>query len=145
MSRNVTQHLVWMISTAVLAILLAAAAPPAYAGEGYAPVVTEFLGLMESREDLQKSVNAAIDGADLNDIRDMDGFVDYLDDLVTFVPTEREIVPECLKFYYIVNQAPGDALNRDEEFNVWMKSLVQAWADWSSYAGITLAQVTGLR
>jgi phosphatidylserine decarboxylase precursor len=147
MSRNVTQRLMRAVNATVLAILLASATPPAYAGDAYAPVVTEFLGLMESRQDLQESVSAAIDGADLKDIRDMDGFVDYLDELVTFVPTEREIVPECLKFYYIVNQAPDDALNKDEAFNAWMKRLVQAWGSFldtpASAAGIeTFTQAT---
>ena len=53
---------------------------------------------------------------------------------------EREVVPECLKFYYIINQAPGDALNRDEQFNAWMKDLVAAWGAYldtpASAAGI---------
>ena len=87
----------------------------------------ELLGLMESRPDLRDSVEAAIDTAALEDIGDVDQFIAYLDRLVTFVPTEREVVPECLKFYYIINQAPDDALNRDVQFNAWMKELVSAW------------------
>ena len=102
--------------------------------------MTELLNLMESRPDMQESVGAAIEVADLKDIRDMDDFLSYLDHLVTFVPTEREVVPECLKFYYIVNQAPGDALNEDQQFNAWMKDLVQAWGTFldtpASAAGI---------
>jgi phosphatidylserine decarboxylase precursor len=125
---------------AVLVLLLAVPVAEVRADDAYEPVVTEFLGLMESRPDLEYSVEAAIEVADLKDIRDMGGFVDYLDALVTLVPTEREVVPECLKFYYIVNQAPGDTLNEDDQFNAWMKDLVQAWGSFldtpASAAGI---------
>ena len=140
MLRNETRRLAQLTSVAILAFLLVDTAPGVQAGDAYEPVVTELLGLMESRADLRESVAAAIEIADLKDIRDMDEFVAYLDKLVTFVPTEREVVPECLKFYYIVNQAPGDALNKDEQFNAWMKDLVHAWGTFldtpASVAGI---------
>lgn len=57
----------------------------------------------------------------------MDAFLAYLDALVTFVPNERELAPRVLKLYYIVDQAPGDQLNRDESFSAWLKKLVEAW------------------
>ncbi|MDJ0793529.1 MAG: phophatidylserine decarboxylase associated domain-containing protein [Woeseiaceae bacterium] len=140
MSRNGTRRQARSTGVAILAFLLIFALPGVQAGSDYEPVVTELLGLMESRPDLQESVEAAIDIADLKDVRDMDEFVAYLDQLVTFVPTEREVVPECLKFYYIINQAPGNALNDDEQFNAWMKDLVRAWGTFldtpASAAGI---------
>jgi phosphatidylserine decarboxylase len=140
MLRNRAQRLLQLASVAVLAFLLAVSTPGAHAGDDYEPVVTGLLGLIESRPDLKDSVEAAIDTADLKDIRDLDGFVTYLNKLVTLVPTEREVVPECLKFYYIVNQAPGDALNNDEQFSAWMKDLVRAWGTFldtpASAAGI---------
>ena len=111
----------WRLSCiALLALLLVIPFAEARADAAYEPVVAEFLGLMEARPDLRDSVEAAIAIADLKGAQDMDGFVAYLDALVTLVPTEREVVPECLKFYYIVNQAPGDALNEDEQFNAWL-------------------------
>ena len=127
MLRNRAQRPVQLAGVAVLAFLLAVSVPWARAGDDYEPAVTALLSLMESRPGLKDSVEAAIEIADLKDVRDLDEFVAYLNKLVTFVPTEREVVPECLKFYYIVNQAPGDALNEDEQFSAWMKDLVQAW------------------
>ena len=140
MLRNRTTRRVRPTCAWILALLLAVSLAGARAADGHEPVVDEFLGLMESRPELRASVEAAIDIAGVNGIEDMGGFVDYLDDLVTFVPTEREVVPECLKFYYIVNQAPDDALNEDEQFNAWMKDLVRAWGSFldtpASAAGI---------
>ena len=54
---------------------------------------------------------------------------EYLDELVTWVPTERELVPKVLQIYYIVNQAPQDSLNKDEQFSAWMHRLVQVYGD----------------
>lgn len=140
MLRNRILGLARSSCVAILALLLAASNAEARAADDYQPVVTEFLGLMESRPDLEASVDAAIEKAGLEGIEDMDSFVDYVDDLVTLVPTEREVVPECLKFYYVVNQAPGDALNKDEQFNAWMNDLVRAWGSFldtpASAAGI---------
>jgi phosphatidylserine decarboxylase precursor len=125
MLRNQIQRLTELASVTVLAFAVSTAG--VYAGDYHEPVVNDFLGLMESRPDLRESVAAAIVTADLQGIDDVDEFVAYLDRLVTLVPTEREVVPECLKFYFIVNQAPGDALNEDVQFNDWMKDLVRAW------------------
>ena len=140
MLRNKTWGRARASCVAVLALLLAVTLADARAADDYQPVVNEFLGLMDSRPDLRESVVAAIESAALEDIRDMEAFVHYLDGLVTLVPTEREVVPEALKFYYIVNQAPGDALNEDAQFNAWMKDLVQAWGSFldppASAAGI---------
>lgn len=138
MLRNRIRCLLDLASVAILALVVST--PEVYADGHHEPVVDDFLNLMQSRSDLHESVEAAIDTADLQGIDDLDAFVAYLDHLVTFVPTEREVVPECLKFYYIVNQAPGDALNKDEQFNAWMKDVVEAWGSFldtpASAAGI---------
>ena len=93
------------------------------------PVVEELQTLMAAEPALQNALEEALRIADLRGIGDMDSFLNYLDHLVTLVPVEREIVPECLKFYYIINQAPGDRLNEDDQFNAWMNRLVQAWGE----------------
>ena len=140
MLRNTTQRRLQSVGVAILTLLIAVSTPAAYARSEAEPVVAEFLGLMASRPDLQESVGAAIEIASLKEIQDMGEFIAYLNELVTLVPTEREVVPECLKFYYIINQAPGDVLNKDDQFNAWMKKLVQAWGSFldtpASAAGI---------
>jgi phosphatidylserine decarboxylase precursor len=138
MSKIRIRRLAELASVAVLALIVLTSG--VYAGDNHESVVNDFLSLMESRPDLHESVVAAIDTADLQGIDDVDEFAAYLDHLVTLVPVEREVVPECLKFYYIVNQAPGDALNQDAQFNTWMKDLVRAWGTFldtpASAAGI---------
>jgi len=90
------------------------------------PVVEDLVQLLQARPDLRGALEAAIRRADLKDLRDMNSFLGYLDGLVTFVPTEREL-PTALRLYYIVNQAPGDQLNHDPSFSAWMKKLIEVW------------------
>ncbi len=111
---------------ACLFVILGPAAAPAAASE-HEPVVDELLALLERRADLDEAVTAAIETAGVQGIDDVQSLAAYLDDLVTWIPTEREIIPKALALYYIVNQAPEDKLNNDDEFNGWFKDFVSAW------------------
>jgi phosphatidylserine decarboxylase precursor len=93
------------------------------------PVVEELISLLETRPSLEAALERAIEKAAVRGLEDRDSFLAYLDELVTWIPVEREIVPKALKFYYIVNQASEDQLNEDEEFSAWMKRLVQSWGE----------------
>ena len=121
----------WRVS--VLGVVLSLVVLPSGAGDQapkqstrHIPVVEDLVQLLQARPDLRAALEGAIRTADLKGLRDMDSFLIYLDGFVTFVPTEHE-VPTALKLYYIVNQAPGDQLNRDKSFSAWMKKLIEAW------------------
>jgi phosphatidylserine decarboxylase len=92
------------------------------------PVVEDLVQLLQTRPDLRAALEGAIRTADLQGLQDMDSFLLYLDGFVTFVPTADEL-PSALKLYYIVDQAPGDQLNRDKSFIAWMKKLIGAWSE----------------
>ncbi|MEP5766350.1 MAG: phosphatidylserine decarboxylase [Halieaceae bacterium] len=95
--------------------------------DAYEPSVVALMSLLEERADLAQGMDAALAKADMESIRSMDQFYAYLDDLVTWIPIERVVVPRLLALYYIVNQAPGDMLNEDVQFSAWLKSFVQAY------------------
>ena len=130
-------RLFFLPATLWLALFTASAAG---ASNAHQPVVAELAQLLDSRSSIKQSLQAAIDEAGIKGIAGLDEFYAYLDALITWVPVERETVPKALKFYFIVNQAPGDALNEDEQFSAWMKKLVQAWGEFldtpASAAGI---------
>jgi phosphatidylserine decarboxylase precursor len=110
------------------------------ASHDHEPVVDQLLSLLARRADLRASVDIAIETAALQGINDLDSFTTYLDELITWIPTEREIVPRALALHYIVNQAPEDKLNNDDELNAWLKNFVDAWGEFldtpASAAGI---------
>jgi phosphatidylserine decarboxylase len=92
----------------------------------HVPVVEDLVQLLQARPDLRAALEGAIRTADLKGLPDMDSFLTYLDGFVTFVPIEHEM-PTTRQLRYIVNQAPGDQLNRDKSFSAWMKKLGEAW------------------
>jgi phosphatidylserine decarboxylase precursor len=104
------------------------------------PVVDELITLLETRPALKSSLVAAIESADVEHIQDLDAFFNHVGGLITWVPVEREILPRALIIYFIINQAPDDALNEDAEFSEWMSHLVRAWGEFldtpASAAGI---------
>ncbi len=119
---------------AVLGVALSLLAPPSGADAQtskhparHVAVVEELVTLLQARPGLRAALDGGIRKADLEGLRDMDAFLTYLDGLVRFVPIEHELGPAALRFYYIVDQAPEDQLNRDQGFVAWMKRFVEAW------------------
>jgi len=88
----------------------------------HTPVVEDLVTLLAARPPVREALEGAIRNANLASLESTESFLANLDDLVTAFPTEGETVSKLLKFYYIINQAPGDRLNRDESFNAWMKT-----------------------
>ena len=135
----------WRISVIGVVLSLAvmssgASDQPPNRSTGHVPVVEDLVQLLQARPDLRAALEGAIRTADLHDLRDMDSFLTYVDGFVTFVPTEHELLT-ALKYRYIVDQAPGDQLNRDKSFIAWMKKLAEAWGQFldtpASASGIT--------
>lgn len=124
---NIIPHLLSITVLTVLGACGGSSAPETSASTPHEPVVDELMVLLDARADLRKSLEEAIASAAVEAIADVDSFLYYLDDVVTLVPYERDIVPRALRFYYIVNQAPNDFLNEDEQFNAWMNRLAEAW------------------
>jgi phosphatidylserine decarboxylase precursor len=85
--------------------------------------------LLREQPALKEALETAIDRADVQGVRDLGALYNFLNELITWIPTERELVPRVLTVYYIINQAPDDALNENEAFNHWLKRLVQVWGE----------------
>jgi phosphatidylserine decarboxylase len=131
-----------LVGAMLLCISLAHISTLAVAKEaGHEPVVVGLISLFDERPDLRQGMKAALAEADLESIRSMEQLYAYLDELITWIPIEREILPKVLSIYYIVNQAPDDMLNEDAQFSAWLKTLVQAYGEFldtpASAAGIT--------
>jgi phosphatidylserine decarboxylase precursor len=107
---------------------LATSGPQAHAApDTHQAVVKDLQGLLQAQPALKQALETAVDRAEVQNVGDLQSLYAYLDELVTWIPTERELVPRVLNLYYIINQAPGDALNESEDFNRWLKRFVQAW------------------
>jgi len=99
------------------------------AQDQHEPVVNELVTLLDAEPALETTLQAAIENAGLANIQDVDGFLAYLDELATWVPRERDFVPHILELYYIVNRAPDDRLNDDEQFNAWLHRMIEVYGE----------------
>lgn len=84
------------------------------------PVVRELMRLLESRPDLRRALTEGIQRARLAGLNSPEDFFEFCDELATWIPVERELSPRGLRFYYVIDEAPDDALNQDPEFNEWL-------------------------
>lgn len=107
--------------------LMACTGPAASDATRRQPVVAELVALLEARPELRTALITGIDSAGVAGIPDLEGFIIRVDELVTWIPVEREIVPKVLEIHYVVNHAPGDALNRDPAFSAWLGAVAEAW------------------
>ncbi len=127
-------------TTLLLAACAGSATSTVPAPKRHHPVVEELIELVDASPPLRENLTAALARAKLQGLDDLEAFYRELDSLVTWIPTERELVPRALRFYFVVNQAPDDRLNRDKLFNEWMSRLASAWGEFldtpASAAGI---------
>lgn len=93
---------------------------------GRQPVTTELVRLLDARPDLRKALAAGITRANVAGLSTTEHFVAYVDELARWIPVEREVAPRGMRFYYVIDQAPDDALNQDAEFSAWMGSFARA-------------------
>lgn len=87
---------------------------------GRQPVTTKLVRLLDARPELRRALAAGITRAGLAGLSTPEDFFVYVDELARWIPVEREMGPRGLRFYYVIDQAPDDALNQDAEFNAWL-------------------------
>jgi phosphatidylserine decarboxylase precursor len=52
---------------------------------------------------------------------------DFLDAMVTLIPTDENLMPAILEFHYLIGQSPGDVLRKDPAFQQWMHRFAEEW------------------
>lgn len=115
------------VAAALVAATLGACGPTASPASDHQPVVDDLITLLEARPDLEVALTHAIDSSAVQGVGSLEGFYEYLDELVTWVPDERVVIPRVLNVHYIVNRAPADALNEDPAFSEWLSGVARAW------------------
>ena len=88
--------------------------------------VTDFIKLINSRKDIEDSIKKALKNSDLPEIKTLENFYEFLNGILTNIPSEKELMPSVRKFYFILGNSPDDFLKKDEEFNNWLKSFVES-------------------
>jgi phosphatidylserine decarboxylase len=92
-------------------------------------VVKKLVTLLESNSTLKSALEAALKKAARPALTTLDDFLNYLNRIITHIPTEKELMPSVREFYFILLQAPNELLKKDNEFNDWMNEFVVSRGD----------------
>jgi phosphatidylserine decarboxylase len=88
------------------------------------PAVDSLIELLESNTHLKKALETSLLDAQVADMGSLEAFYDFLDNILTHIPTEKELMPSVRKFYFVISRSPGNILQHDSTFNEWMDEFV---------------------
>lgn len=86
--------------------------------------VEDLILLLDSRPDLSRSLQKALEKANLPGIGTLHEFYLFLNKILTHIPTEKELMPSVREFYFILGSDPGALLRSDAGFNKWIQEFV---------------------
>jgi phosphatidylserine decarboxylase precursor len=85
--------------------------------------------LLESNEHLKQALQISLQTAQEPGIQTLEEFYNFLDEILTQVPPESELMPSVRKFYFVISKSPDDMLRKDNAFNEWMNEFVISRGD----------------
>jgi phosphatidylserine decarboxylase len=92
-------------------------------------LVNKLVTLLKSRADLKNALENSLQNAARPGLATLENFYLYLDNLLTHIPNEKELMPSVREFYYVIHKSPGDLLKKDLAFNNWMNAFVVSRGD----------------
>lgn len=98
------------------------------------PIVEELIALLDSRPDLAEALNESIRRAERPNVVTIAQYYDFLDEMVTLIPTNRNLTAVILKFYYLIDQSSAGVLQADSSFQSWTRKFAE---DWGSFLDTT--------
>jgi phosphatidylserine decarboxylase len=92
-------------------------------------LVKKLVTLLQSRQDLKSALETSLQNAGRPGLTTLEDFYSYLDELLTHIPNEKELMPSVREFYFVIWKSPGDLLKKDNAFNDWMNEFVVSRGD----------------
>ena len=93
----------------------------------FQPIVEELISLLKARPDLADALIKSIVKAYRSDVKTLPQYYDFLDRMVTLIPTDRNLNPVLLKFYYLIDLSPENILQSDRAFQQWTLRFAEEW------------------
>ena len=98
------------------------------------PIVEKLIRILEAKPELKEALKESIRKADRLDAPTLTAYYKFLDEYVTMIPTDRDLLPMCLEFYYLIDQSPDGQLQKDDLFRQWTHKFIK---DWGSFLDTT--------
>jgi phosphatidylserine decarboxylase len=93
------------------------------------PPVEDLIRLLQSSNYLRDAVTASLETAQVEGIDSLESFYNFLDSILTHIPTEKNLMPTVRQFYFVLSKSPGDLLRKDKSFNDWINEFVKSRGD----------------
>jgi phosphatidylserine decarboxylase len=90
----------------------------------YQPIVEQLRQLLQVNTHLKNALEESLHSAAEKGLGSPEEFYDFLDSILTHIPSEKELMPSVRRFYFVLSQSPGDILRNDPAFNAWMNRFV---------------------
>jgi len=91
------------------------------------PIVEELIALLKLRPGLANALKASIRKANRPNITTLLQYYDFLNEMVTLIPTDRNLNRFVLEFYYLIGLSPKGVLQADESFQRWTRKFAEDW------------------
>ena len=88
--------------------------------------VQKLITLLESNRDLKYALEISLERADQPKIKTLEEFYNFLDNILTHIPTEKELMPTVREFYFVLSMSPDDILKKSQVFNDWINEFVRS-------------------
>jgi phosphatidylserine decarboxylase precursor len=91
-------------------------------------IVNKLYSILNNQNGLMGALEAAINSSkDMTAVDNLHDYFQFVGFMVDWSPDAGDLRNFISQFYYIVDQAPEDQLNKNGAFNVWMNDFAQAW------------------
>ena len=93
------------------------------------PIVGELIRILEVKPELKEALEESIAKAERLDAPTLTAYYQFLDEMVTMIPTDRNLLPKCLEFYYLIDQSSQGKLQEDDLFQQWTLKFIEDWGN----------------
>ena len=91
------------------------------------PIVEELIALLAARPDLADALKVSIRKAERPGTATLPQYYDFLNRMVTLIPTDRNLMRVMLEFYYLIDLSPDEVLQADAPFQRWSRKFAEDW------------------
>jgi len=143
MEKNLSIRQKFLVRLGVVLLIFAVSSFSALAASGtssgdtnrkHQPIVEELIRILEVKPELKEALEESITKAERLDAPTLGAYYQFLDEMVTMIPTERNLLPKILEFYYLIDQSPQGKLQKDDLFQQWTLQFAE---DWGSFLDTT--------